>query len=290
LRLRELAPGKINLCLFLGPLRDDGRHELVTLYESVSLADELVISEAAGADEVVMVVAPWIEGPNLVGAALEGLRRRGWSAPLLRVAIEKRIPIAGGMGGGSADAAALLRAAPRIALVDASVVAELAAELGSDVPGQLQPGVSVGTGAGEIVSPRPPLAEHRVVIVPLEARLATPAVYAEADRLGLGRGRDDLAARLAEIEQALVAGARPPGSLLVNDLEPAAQSLCPQIEEALQAVRDAGVDQAMVCGSGPTVAGLCWGAEAAGRAEAAVARLRERFPRACAAAPVSSPS
>ena len=99
MRLEAFAPGKVNLCLFLGPVRADGRHELVTLFESVSLADSISVEAAPGpADEV---VCPGVEGPNLVGSALAGLRERGWRAPPVRVAIEKRIPVAGGMGGTS---------------------------------------------------------------------------------------------------------------------------------------------------------------------------------------------
>jgi 4-diphosphocytidyl-2-C-methyl-D-erythritol kinase len=283
-RLREAAPGKINLCLFLGPIRDDGRHELVTLYESVSLADELVISEGAQGDEV---VAPGVAGPNLVAAALAGLRRLGWPAPPLRVEIEKRIPVAAGMGGGSADAAAMLRVAPRIAPVEAAGVAALAAELGADVPAQLVPGVALGVGAGEIVSPRPELEEHALVIVPLDAELSTPDVYVEADRLGLPRPIEDLHARRRELERAET---RIPEALIVNDLEPAACSLWPPIASALDAVRAAGADQALVCGSGPTVAGLYWGSRGLERASTAAAVLAAAFPRATTALPIPSPT
>ena len=109
MKLVARAPGKVNLSLFLGPVREDGRHELVTLYESVSLADEVtVIPAEADADQV---VCAGVNGLNIVTQTLDGLRARGWDGPALRVAIEKRIPVAGGMGGGSADAAAVLRLA-----------------------------------------------------------------------------------------------------------------------------------------------------------------------------------
>src|SRR6185437_9987463 len=90
---RELAPAKINLCLYLGPTRDDRRHELVTLFDAVSLFDELEVA-AAAADEV---VCEGVAGPNLVGDALGALRGAGWAAPALRVTITKRIPVAAGM-------------------------------------------------------------------------------------------------------------------------------------------------------------------------------------------------
>jgi 4-diphosphocytidyl-2-C-methyl-D-erythritol kinase len=283
-RLRTRAPGKVNLCLFLGGTREDGRHQLVTLFESVSMADELVLETLPdGPDQV---VCPAIDGPNLVGDAVAELRARGWAAPPVRIEIDKRVPIAAGMGGGSADAAAALRMAQLIDPVPDEVVRELAASLGADVPSQLVSGVTLGTGAGEIVEPRESLAPHAFVIVPLPFRLSTPAVYAEADRLGLPRADGELEARLGDLRDALATGAALPEPLLVNDLEGAAVSLCPPVSEALDAVCAAGADRALVCGSGPTVAGLCWGADADRRADEAARTLAEAFPAATPAAPV----
>jgi 4-diphosphocytidyl-2-C-methyl-D-erythritol kinase len=292
MRVRELAPGKLNLALFLGGLRGDGRHELVTVIESVSLADELDVSTLpdGGADEV---ICDGVTGENLVATALVALRARGWSGPSLRVEINKRIPVAAGMGGGSADAAAILRVAERLAPLAgaaAGPAAELAAELGADVPSQLAPGLVLGRGAGDEVEPRPALAEHAVVIVPQPHQLSTARVYAEADRLGLPRADHELEAKLLALRSALVGGERLPDELLVNDLEPAAVSLCPEVAAALDAIRDAGADNALVCGSGPTVAGVCWGEDAADRASSIAARIDGRFPGAKAAWPVSSPA
>jgi 4-diphosphocytidyl-2-C-methyl-D-erythritol kinase len=281
--LRERAPGKVNLCLFLGSRRNDGRHELVTLFESVSLCDELVVS--AESDDGDRVVCAGVEEPNLVEDAIAGLRARGWRAPPIRVEITKRIPVAGGMGGGSADAAALLRIAPRLAPIADEELAALAAELGADVPAQLRPGLAVGTGAGDIVRPFGPLAAHAFVIVPLDQELSTAAVYAQADRLGLPRDSDELEALQRELDRS---GPRLPGSLLVNDLEPAARELCPAIDDPLAAVRDSGAEAAFLCGSGPTVAGLYWGEDGSERAARAAEGLRARFPGAVAVAPVSS--
>ena len=287
MKLFARAPGKVNLSLFVGSRRPDGRHELVTLIESVSLADELeLVTRVALDDEV---VCPGVEEPNIVSRALAGLRDRGWDAPRVQVTIRKRIPIAAGMGGGSADAAAVLRMAARLARIDESELAELAAELGSDVPSQLTPGLVLGTGAGDDVEPRAELAPHAFVIVPLPHRLSTSAVYAEADRLGLGDDELAFAARLPDLWSALSPGQRLPARLLVNDLEPAAISLCPDIEPALAAVREAGADHAFVSGSGPTVAGLFWdgsGGEARARGQAAAAALAPRYPGACGAVPV----
>jgi len=273
------APGKVNLCLFLGPVRSDGRHELVTLFESVSLADEISV-EVAERDEV---ICPGVEGPNLVSTALAGLRQRGWDAPPVRVVIRKEIPVAGGMGGGSADAAALLRVAPSFAPVRAGVVDALAAELGADVPSQVAPGMSIGTGAGEIVERIGPIGPHALVIVPQAFGLSTAEVYREADRLGLCREAADMDAWHHELLAAAGEGAY----LLGNDLEPAALSLQPSIGHALEALRESGIAHAMVSGSGPTVFGLLTGVDAEARAEALAERLSDRYPGATAATPVS---
>jgi 4-diphosphocytidyl-2-C-methyl-D-erythritol kinase len=285
--LHALAPGKINLALFLGATRADGRHRLVTLFESVSLADELTLAELAqdaGADQV---LCPGVDGENLVAAALRGLRERGWEAPPVRVEIVKRIPVAAGMGGGSADAAAALRLASALSPGRPQEVAALAAELGADVPSQLAPGLVVGTGAGEVVEPFEPLAEHAVVIVPLPHALSTAAVYGEADRLGLGRGDAELDSAYARLLKALRPGARLDTELIVNDLAPAALSLCPPIADALDALRASGAEQALVCGSGPTAAGLFWGTDAQERAAAAARALNGPFPGATATHPVT---
>jgi 4-diphosphocytidyl-2-C-methyl-D-erythritol kinase len=273
------APGKVNLCLFLGPLRDDGRHKVVTVLESVSLADAIEVAPApdAPADQVVCAEIPQL---NIVNQTLDGLRARGWDGPTLRVTIDKRIPIAGGMGGGSADAAAMLRLAGALAPVPAEVAAELAAALGADVPSQLRPGLFLGTGAGEIVERLEPVAPHAFVIVPQAFALLTADVYREADRLGLARRGSDLAERLRVVR----GGGMP---RLVNDLEPAALSLRPEIGRALEAVREAGAEHAMVSGSGPTVFGLFLGDDAPARAASAAAGLADRYPGATSAAPVS---
>jgi 4-diphosphocytidyl-2-C-methyl-D-erythritol kinase len=285
LRLKALAPGKVNLCLFLGGPRDDGRHELVTLFESVSLADELSLMTGADRDSV---VCPGVEGPNLVSGALEALRARGWDAPPVLVEIVKRVPVAAGLGGGSADAAAALRMACELAPGRPEEVASLAAALGADVPSQLVPGLVLGTGAGDLVEPFEPLAPHALLLLPQPVALSTADVYREADRLGLPRPGEELRGRYRELISRLHAQARLPDELLTNDLEPAALSLCPPIGEALEAVRAAGAEQAIVCGSGPTVAGLWWGADAEAQAVAAIASLAGRFAGAVPAVPVSA--
>jgi 4-diphosphocytidyl-2-C-methyl-D-erythritol kinase len=291
-KLSGRAPGKVNLALFLGGAgsREDGRHELVTLIESVSLADEVTLTapSASGVDEV---ECPGVPGPNLAGKALRLLRAAGWEAPPVRIEILKRVPVAAGMGGGSADAAAALRLAAALAPPpDGIDLAELAAGLGADVPSQLEPGLWLATGAGEMLAPVPPIAPHELVIVPSPATLSTAAVYREADRLGLGRTSAQLATLHAELRAALpaidTAPATLPETLLVNDLEPAAVSLCPSIAAALADVRAAGADHAFVCGSGPTVAGLFWGNGR--RAAVAATTLRPGHPDTRSVEPVAT--
>jgi 4-diphosphocytidyl-2-C-methyl-D-erythritol kinase len=283
--LRALAPAKVNLSLFLGGAREDGRHRLVTVFESLSLADTLEL-EVTGTEDV--VVCPGVEGENLAARALAGLRARGWDGPAVRVTIAKRIPVAAGMAGGSADAAAALRLAMAVAPGRAEEVDELAAELGADVPSQLLPGLALGTGAGEIVEHFEALPEHAFVVLPSEFALATPDVFREADRLGLQRSDAELDSLYDELVGALAPEPGLPSALLVNDLQAAAVSLCPWCADALQAVRAAGAEHAMVSGSGPTVVGIWWGLGAVGRAFAAAQRLRDEHPLAVAAEPVTA--
>jgi 4-diphosphocytidyl-2-C-methyl-D-erythritol kinase len=278
------APGKVNLCLFLGPSRADGRHELVTLFESVSLADELSVSVRSRPPDAVH--CDQFNDPNLAAVALERLRARGWDGPPLDLDVAKHIPVAGGMGGGSADAAAVLRLANELRPVPRQTLVQLAAELGADVPSQVSPGLGLGTGAGERVQSHPALAPHTLLIVPQPYRLATREVYAEADRLGLPRGRAELEIKLDQLRTALSPGARLPSAFVVNELEPAALSLLPQIADALAAVWDAGADHALISGSGPTVFGVYWGEEGAERASKSEAGLRNRFPEITTATPV----
>jgi 4-diphosphocytidyl-2-C-methyl-D-erythritol kinase len=281
---RERAYAKINLCLFLGPTRSDGRHELVTLFDSVRLADDLVVTESGDAAD--RVVCDGVDGPNLVGDALSALRTAGWAPPPLTVTIEKRIPVAAGMGGGSADAAAMLRCAPRLAPVTVAALAEIAAGLGADVPSQLRPGPSIGTGAGELIEPLAPLAPYGVLVIPQRFALSTPDVYREADRFRLPRSSDELKALHAELTAAIASGPMP--DLIVNELQPAALSLVPGIGDALEAARDAGADHAIVCGSGPTVIGIFDGADGERRAITAATALSDLFEGVLGTGPVDS--
>lgn len=254
------APAKLNLCLHLGPRREDGRHELASLIVPLSLADRIAVSDSE-ADEV---VCPGVEGPNLAARALASLRERGWERPPVRVEIEKRIPVAAGLGGGSADAAAVLR----LAGGEVDGLEEIAAELGADVPSQIHPSLAVLRGAGERVEELPRPGEFGLVLIPSDDGLSTADVYAEADRLGLGRSPDELDELAARIADRAGSGRSPLSypELLVNDLEHAALSLRPEIREALDALRDAGAATALVTGSGPTAFGVFEDLAAADRA------------------------
>jgi 4-diphosphocytidyl-2-C-methyl-D-erythritol kinase len=260
------APAKLNLCLYLGPRRGDGLHELCSLFEPLALADLLTLTEAER-DEV---VCPGVEGENLAAAALAALRERGWEQPPLRIEIEKRTPVAAGLGGGSADAAAVLR----LAAGEVADLAEIAAGLGADVPSQLRPALALVRGAGERVEPLPAPAEHVAVLLPDGGGLSTAEVFAEADRLGLGREATELEELASRLRSVAGAGASPLAypELLVNDLEPAARSLRPLIGGALESLREAGAPVALLSGSGPTAVGLFPSLAAAQEAAAAIGR------------------
>lgn len=263
--LVELAPAKFNRCLFVGPPRPDGRHDLVTVFEPLTLADRLTLEPATGSEDE--VVCPGVEGPNLAADALAAFREAtGWDGPPVRIAIEKRIPVAAGMGGGSADAAAALRLALQASgQGDEALLYALAATLGADVPGQVRPRRVLATGVGERLAEIPPGEPYGVLVLPSEHALSTGAVYAEYDRLGPVRTVEDLGRAIHEAAD--VVG--------VNDLERPARSLCPAIDEALTQARDAGATTAMVSGSGPTVVGLF---PARADAQRAAERLASRHP------------
>ena len=244
------APAKLNLCLYLGARREDGLHELCSLFEPLALGDLIGVSEAAE-DEV---ICAGVEGENLAWRALVALREHGWESPPLRIEIEKRTPVAAGLGGGSADAAAVLR----LAVGQVADLEQIAAALGADVPSQLTPALSLVRGAGESVEHLPEPKPHAVVLLPGGGGLSTADVFAEADRLGLGRGDEELEELARRLRSVAGAGASPLAypELLVNDLEPAARSLRPDIGDALDALRDAGAPLALLTGSGPTAFGL----------------------------------
>jgi 4-diphosphocytidyl-2-C-methyl-D-erythritol kinase len=260
------APAKLNLCLYLGPRREDGLHELCSLFEPLALADLLSVAEAER-DEV---LCPGVEGENLAAVALAALREHGWERPSLRIEIDKRIPVAAGLGGGSADAAAVLR----LAAGEVAELEQIAATLGADVPSQLRPALALVRGAGERVEPLPAPAEHAAVLLPGGGGLRTAEVFSQADRLGLGRNPAELEELAGRLRPAAGAGASPLAypELLVNDLEPAARALRPAIGDSLEALREAGAAVAVLSGTGPTAVGLFSSLGTAREAAAAIDR------------------
>jgi 4-diphosphocytidyl-2-C-methyl-D-erythritol kinase len=288
LPLRALAPAKINLGLFLGPVRADGRHELVTVMQSVSLADELVLREAPAGSARDELLCPGLGDPplppedNLAARALAAFRAAtGWDAPPLELSVHKRVPVAAGLGGGSGDAAAVLRlAAAASELGDRELLEGLARTLGADVPAQVRPGRWLARGAGELLEALPdPMVPLGVLVLPSARPLSTAAVYAQADRMGLARERGELEDRGRALAGALADGSPlPPVELLHNDLQDAARVLCPEIDAALREARAADADAALVSGSGPTVLGLFAGSRGPARARAAARALAERMP------------
>jgi 4-diphosphocytidyl-2-C-methyl-D-erythritol kinase len=276
------APAKVNVHLGVGPLRPDGFHELRTVYLAVSLFDTVTVRPgtgltvtvtgegAAGADAVPT------DRRNLVWRAAELLAERAGVPADATIAIDKSIPAAAGLAGGSADAAAALVALDALWGTHATrgELAALAARLGSDVPFSLNGGVALGSGHGEQLSPV--LARQRwdwVLGIAGEG-LSTPAVYAELDRLR-AEGRvpdgDDLDP-VEPVISALRSGpVRSLAAALANDLQPAALSLRPALRRGLRAATDAGAAGAIVSGSGPTIAALAEDQEAAVRLAAVLA-------------------
>lgn len=266
------APAKVNLCLYLGETRADGLHELSSVFAPVSVADELTVSEAPGPSDEVIVPAIEGPGPDLTARALAAIRDAGWKRAPLRIDVLKRIPVAAGLGGGSADAAAVLRLAADD--LPAEELARIAAALGADVPSQIDPRTSLVGGAGELVTPLPEPDPFAMVLVPDPEGLSTPVVFAEADRLGLPRPAAEIEGRRAALAAAFAGGgdvlAHAAAGLLVNDLAEAAISLRPEIAGALAALDGAGAALAGITGSGPTAFGIFPGADEAERAAAEI--------------------
>jgi 4-diphosphocytidyl-2-C-methyl-D-erythritol kinase len=289
--LRTLAPAKVNLGLFVGPPRADGKHELVSVMQPISLADEVLLEAApgAGADEV---HCPGVQGENLAARAIALFREAtGWQDGPVRLRIAKRIPLAAGLAGGSADAGAALRLAHAASgLGDRELLSELAARLGADVAAQVEPARVLATGAGERLRPLPePTRPLGVLVLAQADGLSTAQVYATAD----ARGRIRDAAELDELRDQLAVGlslgaALPGPALLANDLQDACRSLSSEADEALREAERAGAEHALVSGSGPTVIGLFARANGPERARRAAAALAGRATPAIAAQSVGS--
>ena len=263
------APAKINLGLSVGPPRSDGFHEVATAYHAIALYDELV---AATADELSVSVTtadgvPVDDVPqgrdNLAVAAALAIAERTGVEPLVRLHVTKNIPVAGGMAGGSADAAAALVACDALwqtGLARGELL-ELAAGLGSDVPFSLVGGTALGTGRGEVLTKVLARGRFEWVVAVADGGLSTPRVYAECDRLRAGRAGSE--PRVADdLMAALRAGdADALGAALHNDLQEAACTLRPALRQTLETGEEAGALGSMVSGSGPSVVFLARGRE-----------------------------
>ena len=274
--VRAVAPAKINLSLRVRALRPDGYHEITTVFHAVSLADEVTVTAApAGAGRSVTTTGeraasvPSGDDNIAAQAAVALAHHAGLTDPDVTIDIAKSIPVAAGMAGGSADAAATLVALRRLwglDITDADL-AGIAAQLGSDVPFSLMGGTARGIGRGEVLTPVLTDGELHWVVAMSDTELSTPSVYAEWDRLlaeGVVRAAGDAADADAPLLAALRQGdPRAVAAQLVNDLEPAAVSLRPHLRGVLDAGAELGALAGMVSGSGPTCVFLTEGREAA---------------------------
>ncbi len=255
------VPGKINLQLSVGPLQKDGYHELATVFQSVSLYDEVSLKLIDG-DEIKVNTEGKAGVPdgqeNLAYQAIDLMRRKFEVKDGIEIKIKKEIPIAGGMAGGSANAGAAIVGFDSLFSLGLSrnEMEALGAQLGADVPFTISGGTAIGTGRGDRITPVLSRGNYFWVLALSSTGLSTPAVYNECDRLR--EGLDIATPHVSdELVQALSRGdAAALGKVLVNDLQAAACSLKP----ALRLILDVGIDYGalggIVSGSGPTVAFL----------------------------------
>ena len=287
------APGKINVSLKVGPPRPDGYHSVASVYLAVSLFEEVTATALAG-DEVRLTISdpdhrvpvdgiPLDERNLAARAARAVAERAGRKEAGVHLHIAKRVPVAGGMGGGSADAAAALVACNELwqAGLDAAELAELAAGLGADVPFALMGGAAAGLGVGDRLTPVPAPQPLHWVLVPAAYGLSTPKVYAAADSLRAGTYVPEPAAVDSRVLDALAAGNTAGlAAVLENDLQPASIELAPELAAVLAAGARSGALAGMVSGSGPTLAFL---ASDEAHAAALAAALRDEGHNALAA-------
>lgn len=258
--VRVRVPAKINLHLGVGPVRADGYHELTTVFHAISIYDEVsarrgdrltLTMEGEGTGELP------VDESNLVLRAARALASATGRPAHARLHLRKQIPVAGGLAGGSADAAAALVACDALwgTGLSRDRLASIAADVGSDVPFLVLGGTALGTGRGEILSPVlvRPVTWHWVVAV-ADGGLSTPDVYRHLDELrAAGRAAtplaapDELLAALRQKNPELLAGC------LGNDMQVAAVSLRPALAATLAAGAKAGALGGLVSGSGPTV-------------------------------------
>ena len=255
------VPAKVNLQLSVGPKKADGYHEVVTVFQAISLTDTLRISHA---DQFgISIKGDFTNGvpldkSNLVYKAVELMSEKFDTDKTINIEINKNIPVAGGMAGGSADAAATLLGIDALYGLGLSKdeLGEVARKLGSDVPFMLHGGTAVGRGHGDEITPALSRGNYHWVIAVSSNGLSTPAVYGECDRLRTGLDIKDPTLN-DELLQALLSGdSTRVGKSLNNDLQAAAISLRPALRLILDTGQEYGALGGIVSGSGPSVAFL----------------------------------
>jgi len=261
------APAKINLCLGVGPAREDGFHTLATVYQAIGLYDQVTVSAAddlsvtVRADPRLSVDEVPTDETNIAVRAAVLLAKHHGIDRSVAITIDKGIPVAGGMAGGSADGAASLLACDHLWNLGTAreELLELAAELGSDVPFALVGGTAIGSGRGEVVTPLMTRGEYWWVVLESAVGLSTPAVYREFDLM-----HEVSPARPPEIPDELISALRRHdvealGSHLSNDLQQAALRLRPELGRGLEQGRLESAHGAILSGSGPSCLFLCEG-------------------------------
>jgi 4-diphosphocytidyl-2-C-methyl-D-erythritol kinase len=271
-RLRVAAPAKINFGLRIVGRRPDGYHLLESLFLPLDLADTLDLELAPAADaRVTLVVEPGDDAlsgrvaageSNLAVRAARAFLERTGLAVAVALRLEKRVPVAAGLGGGSSDAGAVLAALARSfpGTVGAEALRELAVGLGADVPFFLDPRPALVSGVGERVEPLGRWPALALLLVNPGLPLATAEVYRAADALNAAltppAAASTLRAQLEVAEAAQANRAEALASLLRNDLEPAAVRLCPPVARLRERLRDLGATAVGMSGSGATVFGV----------------------------------
>ena len=258
------VPAKVNLQLSVGPRESDGYHNLVTVFQAVSIFDEVTLTKSHEGSGVTIAVTgdqthgvPE-DGSNLAVKAAQLIAEKFGFAADVHIEVKKSIPVAGGMAGGSADAAATLVGMDALFKLEASreELLALGSELGSDVPFLILGGTAIGTGRGDQLTAALSRGTYHWVFALSTVGLSTPAVYSECDRM---RAEREIAAPKvsdALMQALLAADPEAVGQSLVNDLQSAACSLRPALTLILEVGRDYGALGAIVSGSGPTVAFL----------------------------------
>ena len=264
------VPAKVNLQLSVGPRESDGYHNLVSVFQAVSIFDEVTLTKShAGSGVTISITGEQTHGvpeddSNLAAKAAKLIGEKFDLDVDVHIEVKKSIPVAGGMAGGSADAAGTLVAMDALYRLDATreELLALGAELGSDVPFMISGGTAVGTGRGDQLTAALSRGTYHWVFALSTVGLSTPSVYAECDRM---RAEFEVAAPKVSdtLMQSLLAGdAEAVGKSLHNDLQAPACSLRPALSLVLEVGRDYGALGALVSGSGPTVAFLVTDEEA----------------------------